>query len=58
MDASHFLVGGLTAIFFALLVLIEIRSRRNTAAEQKQQSVPMRLAEAEAPPNERRGGRP
>ena len=31
MDASHILVGGLTAIAIALLVWIEIRSRRNAA---------------------------
>ena len=29
MDASHILVGGLTAISLALLVWMEIRSRRN-----------------------------
>ncbi len=44
MDASHVLVGGLTAISVALLVWIEIRSRRNTAAQPKQQSVPLPLA--------------
>ena len=28
MDASHFLVGGLTAVSLALLIWIEVRSRR------------------------------
>lgn len=35
MDPSHFVVGGLTAVTVALLVWIEIRSRRNIAAEKK-----------------------
>ncbi len=35
MDASHILVGGLTAISVALLVWIEIRSRRNAAAPER-----------------------
>jgi len=38
MDASHILVGGLTAIAIALLVWIEIRCRRNAAAQSEQQS--------------------
>jgi len=38
MDPSHFVVGGLTAVTVALLVWIEIRSRRNVAAEKKQAS--------------------
>jgi hypothetical protein len=39
MDASHVLVGGLTAISITLLVWIEVRSRRNSAA-QEQNPVP------------------
>lgn len=38
MDASHIMVGGLTAVTLALLVWIEIRSRRGTA-EKATQSV-------------------
>jgi len=38
MDASHILVGGLTAISIALLVWIEIRSRRNAAAPEQNSS--------------------
>jgi hypothetical protein len=34
MDASHILVGGLAAVTTALLVWIEIRSRRNTVAQE------------------------
>ena len=34
MDASHILVGGLTAISLALLVWMEIRSRRNARPNQ------------------------
>lgn len=57
MDASHLLVGGLTAISVALLVWIEIRSRRNTPAQPEQQSVPLPLAEAQPPPKKKRRGR-
>jgi hypothetical protein len=39
MDASHILVGALTAISLAFLVWIEIRSRRNTAALAEQDSL-------------------
>jgi len=39
MDASHILVGGLTAISIALLFWIEIRSRRN--AEAPEQNTPL-----------------
>ncbi|HEU5401452.1 MAG TPA: hypothetical protein VFU86_08850 [Terriglobales bacterium] len=39
MDASHILVGGLTAVTLVLLIWIEIRSRGNTAAESGQESV-------------------
>jgi hypothetical protein len=35
MNASHILVGGLTAISIGLLVWIEIRSRRNSATEEQ-----------------------
>lgn len=48
MDASHFVVGGMTAITVALLVWIEIRSRRNGAVLREQQSLP--VAEAQPPP--------
>lgn len=34
MDASHVMVGGLTAVTIVLLVWAEIRSRRNTAREE------------------------
>lgn len=34
MDASHIVVAGLTGISLALLVWVEIRSRRNCAQEQ------------------------
>lgn len=39
MDASQILVGGLTAISIALLVWIEIRSRRNTAVPEQNPSL-------------------
>ena len=35
MDVSHILVGGLTAISIALLVWIEIRSRRNAVSPEQ-----------------------
>ena len=35
MDASHIVVVALTGITLALLVWVEIRSRRNSAAEQQ-----------------------
>jgi len=34
MDASHIVVAGLTGISLALLIWVEIRSRRNSAQEQ------------------------
>ena len=37
MDASHIVVATLTGITLALLVWVEIRSRRNSAAEQQSQ---------------------
>jgi hypothetical protein len=39
MDVSHILVGGLTAISVALLVWIEIRSRRNAEAPEQNASL-------------------
>lgn len=53
MDGSHILVGGMTAITIALLVWIEIRSRRNTGAQTEQESGSVALAEAQAPPKKR-----
>lgn len=53
MDASHIVVGGLTAITVALLVWIEIRSRHNHAAQPEEQSPLMEVAEA--PPPRQRG---
>ena len=50
MDASHILVGGLTGISFALLVWIEIRSRRNISAQPQHESGPVAIAEP-PPPN-------
>ncbi len=44
MDASHIVVGVLTAVTIGLLVWIEIRSRRNRAAEA------MPLGESTRPP--------
>ena len=52
MDASHILVGGLTAISIALLVWIEIRSRRIAAAPE-QNSSPVDSDEAQPPPQKR-----
>jgi len=52
MDASHILVGGLTAIAIALLVWIEIRSRRN-AALPEQDPHPPGTAEVQPPPQKR-----
>lgn len=39
MDASHILVGGLTAISIALLVWIEVHCRRNAAAPEQNSSL-------------------
>jgi len=36
MDASHFLVGGLTAISLSLLIWIEVRCRRQVAEKVKE----------------------
>lgn len=54
MDASHIVVGVMTAISIALLVWIEIRSRRNTAAQPEQQSIPLPLADVQPPQMKRR----
>lgn len=52
MDASQILVGGLTAISIALLVWIEIRSRRNAAAPEQSPSL-VDSDEAQLPPQKR-----
>ncbi len=52
MDASHILVGGLTAISIVLLVWIEICSRRNVA-EQEQNPAPTVSPEPKPPPQKR-----
>ena len=39
MDVSHILVGALTAISIALLVWIEIHSRRNAATPEQNPSL-------------------
>lgn len=57
MDASHFLVGGLTAISIALLVWIEIRSRQETSAQTEQAPGPMPHVEAHSRPKSRSSGR-
>ena len=53
MDASHILVGGLTAITIALLLWIEIHSRRNNAV-QEQIPVPPELPEVRTLPKKKR----
>lgn len=53
MDASHIFVGALTAISFALLIWIEIRSRRNSAGQTEQNPVPT-VPETVAPNARRR----
>lgn len=57
MIASYIMVAALTAIAIGLLVWIEVRSRRNSAAEPEQQSVPVALAAAEPPQAQSRRGR-
>jgi hypothetical protein len=52
MDVSHIMVGGLTAISVALLVWIELRSRRN-AAGQEQKAIPEANMPAEHSPRRR-----
>jgi hypothetical protein len=51
MDVSHLVVGGLTAVSVALLVWVEIRSRRNVVA-QEQNAPSMPLSEAKTPEKE------
>lgn len=41
MDASHVMVGGLTAVSLALLVWVEIRSRRNSVAQESSPAAPV-----------------
>ena len=48
MALDHIMVGGLTAASIALLVWIEIRSRRNSANPEAKRSTP-RTAEASPP---------
>jgi hypothetical protein len=57
MEVSHILVGGLTAIALALLVWIEIRSRRESAEQPEQQSVPIAFADPQPPKKKRRSRR-
>ncbi len=57
MDASHILVVGLTVISIALSVWIEIRSRRNTAAQTEQDAVPAPTVEAQSQSEKRALGR-
>jgi hypothetical protein len=56
MDASHILVGGLTAIAIALLVWIEIRCRRNSAAQSEQQSAAIARPGTQPPPTNKPHG--
>jgi len=42
MAVDHIMVGALTAASIALLVWIEIRSRRNSANQQEKRSAPRR----------------
>jgi hypothetical protein len=53
MDASHFLVAALTGITLVLLAWVEIRSRRNSAA-QEGSATSNPLNEVEAPQDRRR----
>jgi hypothetical protein len=57
MDASHIVVGGLTALAFASLVWIEIRSRRNNATQAEEQSVPLAVDDGQPSPKKRRPAR-
>jgi hypothetical protein len=52
MDVSHILVGGLTAISIALLVWIEIRSRRSAATPEQNPTL-VDSDEAQPPPQKR-----
>jgi predicted Holliday junction resolvase-like endonuclease len=40
MPVDHIMVGGLTAVSIALLVWVEIRSRRNSAKQEEKRSAP------------------
>lgn len=53
MDASHFLVAALTGITFALLIWVEIRSRRNSAAQEESATLNAPI-EVDAPQEKRR----
>lgn len=55
MDVSHFMVGGFTAVAIAFLVWAEIRSRRNTEAQEGAVSIP--APEPEQPMKDTRKGR-
>lgn len=50
MGIDHIMVGGLTAACIALLVWIEIQSRRNSANQEAKRSTPRT---EEAPPSDR-----
>lgn len=52
MDVSHILVGGLIGISIALLLWIEIRSRRNAAAPEQTPTL-VDSDEAKPPPQKR-----
>lgn len=47
MDVGHLLVGLLTVILLVLLTLVEIRSRRNSAAENRAPGAPSLSARKE-----------
>ncbi len=40
MGVDHIMVGGLPAVSIALLVWIEIQSRRNSASQEERRSTP------------------
>lgn len=50
MPIDHIMVGGLTAAGIALLVWIEVRSRRNSASQEVKRSAPRT---EQAPPPDR-----
>lgn len=49
MDVSHIVVGGFTSVAVAWMIWAEIRSRRNSAAQEKN-LVQAALAEDDKPP--------
>ena len=49
MDVSHIVVGGFTGVAIAWMIWAEIRSRRNSTAQEKN-LVQAALAENEVPP--------